>query len=135
MPLYEYRCTACKNQFEYMQGVSEGAKRKCETCGGRLEKLVSRAGFVLKGSGWYETDFKGKAPRTGDSEAPSGSEAGGAEAKGGESKSGDAKGGDAKGGESKSGDAKGGDAKGGESSGGSEPKKKAKRRASGGGEG
>ena len=59
MPLYEYRCKACEQVFEYMQSMSAGAKRKCEECGGRLAKLVSRSGFVLKGSGWYETDFKG----------------------------------------------------------------------------
>lgn len=62
MPLYEYRCGACENVYEYMQTLSERPKRKCEDCGGRLEKLVSRAGFVLKGTGWYETDFKAKKP-------------------------------------------------------------------------
>jgi len=66
MPLYEYRCRACENTFEYIQSLSEGPKRKCEECGGRLDKLVSRAGFVLKGSGWYETDFKGTKPKTSD---------------------------------------------------------------------
>jgi putative FmdB family regulatory protein len=58
MPLYEYRCKACEQVFEYMLSMSARAKRKCEDCGGRLEKLVSRSGFVLKGTGWYETDFK-----------------------------------------------------------------------------
>ena len=77
MPLYEYRCRACDNVFEYIQTLSEGPKRKCETCAGRLDKLVSRAGFVLKGKGWYETDFKGKAPETTKSE-PSSPKSGGA---------------------------------------------------------
>jgi putative FmdB family regulatory protein len=65
MPLYEYRCRSCENLFEYMQGISERPKRRCEECGGSLEKLVSRAGFVLKGTGWYETDFKGGKSRHG----------------------------------------------------------------------
>jgi putative FmdB family regulatory protein len=69
MPLYEYRCRACENVFEYIQGLSEGPKRKCEECGGRLEKLVSRSGFVLKGSGWYETDFKDQGSKPPKSEA------------------------------------------------------------------
>lgn len=81
MPLYEYRCRACENVFEYIQGLSEGPKRKCEECGGRLEKLVSRSGFVLKGSGWYETDFKGKG----------GKPAGGETSKDASSKSGSSK--------------------------------------------
>ena len=72
MPLYEYRCRSCENVFEYMQRVSEGPKRKCEACGGRLEKLVSRAGFVLKGTGWYETDFKGSKPKGAESSESSG---------------------------------------------------------------
>ena len=67
MPLYEYRCRACEKVFEYIQGLSEGPKRKCEDCAGRLEKLVSRSGFVLKGSGWYETDFKGKGSKPAES--------------------------------------------------------------------
>lgn len=89
MPLYEYRCRACENVFEYMQGVSEGPKRKCEGCGGRLEKLVSRSGFVLKGTGWYETDFKGKKPSTGgEGGEPKGEKAAGEKASGNEAASG-----------------------------------------------
>jgi putative FmdB family regulatory protein len=64
MPLYEYRCKDCEDRFEYIQPMSAGAKRKCEACGGRLEKLVSKAGFVLKGAGWYETDFREGGSRT-----------------------------------------------------------------------
>ena len=85
MPLYEYRCRKCENVFEYIQSLSEGPKRKCEECAGRLEKLVSRAGFVLKGSGWYETDFKGGGKKPSDSKegSPSSSKKEGA---GGDSK-------------------------------------------------
>ena len=69
MPLYEYRCNACAGTFEYLQTFSARTKRKCEECGGRLEKLISRSGFVLKGSGWYQTDFKGDAKRAKDKDA------------------------------------------------------------------
>ena len=58
MPIYEYRCKACSEVIEVIQKVNERARRKCEACGGRLEKMVSRSGFVLKGSGWYVTDYK-----------------------------------------------------------------------------
>jgi len=73
MPLYEYRCRKCENVFEYIQSLSEGPKRKCEECSGRLEKLVSRAGFIFKGTGWYETDFKDKPKKPPESrdDAPS----------------------------------------------------------------
>ena len=58
MPLYEYRCTSCDRQIEVIQSFSDKPLRKCEECGGKLEKLVSRSGFVLKGSGWYASDYK-----------------------------------------------------------------------------
>lgn len=63
MPLYEYRCQSCEKVHEILQKISERPKRKCPGCGGRLEKLVSRSGFVLKGAGWYVTDYarKGKS--------------------------------------------------------------------------
>ena len=57
MPLYEYRCQSCKKVFEVIQTFAAKPKRKCEECGGGLEKLVSRSGFVLKGGGWYKTDY------------------------------------------------------------------------------
>ncbi len=60
MPIYEYKCSACGFQEEYLQKVSEPQLTKCPSCGRKkFEKLVSAAGFQLKGSGWYATDFKG----------------------------------------------------------------------------
>lgn len=66
MPLYEYRCDACEQVFEVLQRASRSSRRKCEECGGPLRKLVSRSGFVLKGSGWYVTDYgRGSGPAKG----------------------------------------------------------------------
>jgi putative FmdB family regulatory protein len=59
MPIYEYQCRACAHEFEAMQKVSESPLVDCPACGQpQLTKLVSAAGFRLKGGGWYETDFK-----------------------------------------------------------------------------
>jgi putative FmdB family regulatory protein len=60
MPIYEYRCTDCGFQEEHLQKVSEAPLIACPSCGKpTFRKLVSAAGFQLKGSGWYATDFKG----------------------------------------------------------------------------
>jgi len=60
MPFYEYRCAACEHEFEAMQKMSADPLTVCPECGEpELSKLISAAGFRLKGSGWYETDFKG----------------------------------------------------------------------------
>ncbi|MGH8705016.1 MAG: FmdB family zinc ribbon protein [Burkholderiales bacterium] len=59
MPIYEYRCPDCGLQNEYLQKVSEPPMTVCPSCGKEsLQKLLSHAGFQLKGSGWYATDFK-----------------------------------------------------------------------------
>jgi putative FmdB family regulatory protein len=60
MPIYEYRCSACGHQEEHLQKVSEPPISVCPSCGKpSYQKLLSAAGFQLKGSGWYVTDFKG----------------------------------------------------------------------------
>jgi len=59
MPFYEYECEACKYYAEVMQKISDAPLTRCPSCGKRaLKKLVSVPVFRLKGSGWYETDFK-----------------------------------------------------------------------------
>jgi len=59
MPIYEYRCTACQHKLESLQKFSDAPLVVCPQCGrDALTKLVSAAGFHLKGSGWYQTDFK-----------------------------------------------------------------------------
>lgn len=59
MPIYEYRCNACNHELEVMQKLSDPELSECPACGqSELKKLISAVGFRLKGSGWYETDFK-----------------------------------------------------------------------------
>ncbi|RME27289.1 MAG: zinc ribbon domain-containing protein [Deltaproteobacteria bacterium] len=62
MPIYEYECRKCGDQFDVIQSFSDKPLRKCRKCGGRLTKLVSECSFHLKGSGWYVTDYSGKTP-------------------------------------------------------------------------
>jgi putative FmdB family regulatory protein len=60
MPFYEYRCQSCGHELEALQKISDAPLVDCPECGQpALKKLVSAAGFRLKGGGWYETDFKG----------------------------------------------------------------------------
>jgi putative FmdB family regulatory protein len=62
MPIYEYRCSACGHHLEALQKMSDAPMRKCPECGkSQLRRLVSASQFRLKGSGWYETDFKNKS--------------------------------------------------------------------------
>ncbi len=71
MPIYEYRCQACGHELEKLQKMSDAPLVDCPACGkAALTKLVSAAGFRLKGGGWYETDFKkdGKRNLAGDAE-------------------------------------------------------------------
>ena len=57
MPIYEYECAKCKKQHEVMQKITEKPLKKCPDCGGSLRKLMSSTSFVLKGTGWYATDY------------------------------------------------------------------------------
>ena len=59
MPIYEYRCGSCGHQQEFLQRMSDKPLTQCPECGKRaFNKLVSAAGFQLKGTGWYATDFR-----------------------------------------------------------------------------
>ncbi len=61
MPIYEYQCANCHHQFELMQKVNDAPAKQCPKCFEQTAtKLVSAAGFQLKGTGWYVTDFKNK---------------------------------------------------------------------------
>ncbi len=64
MPIYEYRCAECGHEMEKLQKISDAPLTDCPACGKPgLQKLVSAAGFRLKGGGWYETDFKSGAKK------------------------------------------------------------------------
>jgi putative FmdB family regulatory protein len=64
MPIYEYRCSACGHEMEVLQKLSDPLLSGCPQCGKpALKKLLSAAGFQLKGSGWYATDFKGSGSK------------------------------------------------------------------------
>ena len=71
MPIYEYSCDSCGHDLEVIQRITDSPLQDCPNCKEpTLRKLVSAAGFRLKGSGWYATDFKGGAkPKTESTEA------------------------------------------------------------------
>ncbi|MDA7748609.1 zinc ribbon domain-containing protein [Gammaproteobacteria bacterium] len=61
MPIYEYKCDECGAIFENFQKITDKDIDICQSCKkSGIKKLISSSGFRLKGSGWYETDFKGK---------------------------------------------------------------------------
>lgn len=69
MPIYEYRCESCGREFEEWQKFSDPPVERCGECGGATRRLISQSTFVLKGTGWYVTDYgrssscsSGKAP-------------------------------------------------------------------------
>ena len=116
MPIYEYRCASCGHELEALQRLSDAPLTECPACHKpELQKLVSAAGFQLKGSGWYVTDFRnsgGKpAAKTGGAKtsdaAPAGA-GGGDSGSAGKPESASDKG---ESGGAKSGDAKSGDGK------------------------
>ena len=65
MPIYENSCDTCGHQEDHLQKVSEKPLTKCPACGKKTyKKMLSAAGFQLKGSGWYATDFKTTGKKT-----------------------------------------------------------------------
>ncbi len=57
MPIYEYECRSCGKNHEIMQRYTDAPLTECPSCGGPLRKLISNTSFVLKGTGWYKTDY------------------------------------------------------------------------------
>lgn len=57
MPTYEYHCDGCGRDFEVKQRITEDALKTCDVCGGAVRRLLSPAPFILKGEGWYVTDY------------------------------------------------------------------------------
>ncbi|MDA8082721.1 MAG: hypothetical protein M0024_03565 [Nitrospiraceae bacterium] len=79
MPIYEYGCSKCGKHHEIMQKITEKPLTACPDCGGLLKKKISNTSFVLKGTGWYVTDYapdkkrgsekQGKTTKSGDKKA------------------------------------------------------------------
>ena len=72
MPIYEYRCDECEKVYEYLIGIHDKQPRKCRDCPGKLQKLVSRTSFMLKGGGWFNEGY-GSGPGAGPSSKSAGS--------------------------------------------------------------
>jgi putative FmdB family regulatory protein len=57
MPIYEYECPSCGKHYELIQRFSDEPLCTCPECGGHVHKLISHSSFILKGTGWYVTDY------------------------------------------------------------------------------
>ncbi len=73
MPIYEYKCKKCGNEFEVFHKASDTEVKSCKFCRGPVHKLVSLSSFQLQGSGWYVTDYGGKKPKTKETKNEAGS--------------------------------------------------------------
>jgi putative FmdB family regulatory protein len=69
MAIYEYRCTSCQDECVVTQKITDAPLTDCPKCQGRLEKLISQSSFVLKGGGWYMTDYARKGGKDGGKDA------------------------------------------------------------------
>ncbi|MEW6211276.1 MAG: FmdB family zinc ribbon protein [Acidobacteriota bacterium] len=64
MPIYEYVCEKCGDHLEVIQKVGDDPLKRCKKCRGKLEKIISRTSFQLKGSGWYVSDYAKQKPES-----------------------------------------------------------------------
>jgi putative FmdB family regulatory protein len=65
MPIHEYKCRKCEAVVERIEGTHERPMKKCPSCGGKVDQMISSSAFVLKGSGWYATDYGTKSHDSG----------------------------------------------------------------------
>ena len=65
MPTYDYRCDRCERTFEVRQRISEAPLTTCTRCGGPIRRLLAAAPFILKGGGWYVTDYPSQGRKKG----------------------------------------------------------------------
>jgi putative FmdB family regulatory protein len=72
MPIYEYRCEDCEQIFEEWQKNFEEKQACCPVCGSNAERIISNTSFILKGSGWYVTDYCDRKPSAGNGNGSSG---------------------------------------------------------------
>ena len=91
MPTYDYRCAKCGEDLEVYQSFSEAPLTRHKGCGGKLAKVFSPAGIVLKGSGFYKTDNRSNGKHKSDSGGKDSGSSSDGSAKPSESKSSDAK--------------------------------------------
>ncbi|MBI5183387.1 MAG: zinc ribbon domain-containing protein [Nitrospinae bacterium] len=73
MPIYEYICDDCGSEFEVMQKISDTPLRECKRCKGKVRRVISNSAFVLKGGGWYVTDYPSDSRKKGMEEEKRGS--------------------------------------------------------------
>ncbi|MFZ3114470.1 MAG: zinc ribbon domain-containing protein [Syntrophales bacterium] len=69
MPIYEYKCKKCGEEFEVFHKMTDNDVKSCKHCRGPVNKLISRTSFQLQGSGWYVTDYGGKKPELAEGKA------------------------------------------------------------------
>lgn len=69
MPTYEYRCNKCEKTFEVIQKITDDPVATCSECGGKVQRLINATNFILKGNGWYKTDYTSSG--SSDSSSPS----------------------------------------------------------------
>ncbi|MBN2231221.1 MAG: zinc ribbon domain-containing protein [Deltaproteobacteria bacterium] len=69
MPIYEYCCESCDHRFDILQKITDDPVTVCPECGGSVTKQVSSTSFILKGSGWYVTDYA-RGGKSGGGEKP-----------------------------------------------------------------
>jgi len=76
VPTYEYECPKCPRVFEVKQRITEPKLEVCEICGGPIHRLLSATPFILKGGGWYVTDYPSESrKKASQSESTSGDKA------------------------------------------------------------
>jgi putative FmdB family regulatory protein len=61
MPIHEYQCRKCEEVVERIEGIHDAPMKKCPSCGGKVDQMISSSAFVLKGTGWYATDYGTKS--------------------------------------------------------------------------
>ena len=61
MPIHEYQCRKCEAVVERIEGMHDAPMRKCPSCGGKVDRMMSSGAFILKGTGWYATDYGSKS--------------------------------------------------------------------------
>lgn len=74
MAIYEYECLKCGYHFEVWQKITEDPLKTCDRCGGELRRLIGQTGFILKGTGWYVTDYARKEKSSNDKKESSAEE-------------------------------------------------------------